>query len=146
MKELEERGIGRPSTYASIINTIQDREYVVKHTDRRADSVPTEIGIVVTDLLVKNFPYIFDTQYTAKLEEELDEIEEGKEKWTDLLNGFYDHFEEELKVAEQEHGRHQADGEADRREVRHVRLAADSEVGQVRQLLRVQRLTRRRSR
>jgi DNA topoisomerase-1 len=78
VKELEERGIGRPSTYASIISTIQDREY---------------------DLLVKNFPYIFDTAYTAKLEEELDDIEEGKEKWTVLLNGFYDHFEEELKDA-----------------------------------------------
>jgi DNA topoisomerase-1 len=55
--------------------------------------------VVVCDLLVKNFPYIFDTAYTAKLEEELDEIEEGKEKWTDLLNGFYGYFEEELKDA-----------------------------------------------
>jgi len=57
---------------------------------------------VVCDLLVKNFPYIFDTAYTAKLELELDDIEEGKEKWTDLLKGFYGHFEEELKVAETE--------------------------------------------
>ena len=84
---LEERGIGRPSTYASIINTIQDREYVTKISGR---FYPTEIGMVVCDLLVKNFPYIFDVAYTAKLEEELDEIEEGNEKWTDLLNGFYD--------------------------------------------------------
>ena len=99
VKELEERGIGRPSTYASIINTIQDREYVVKHGGSRGRFYPTEIGVVVCDLLVKNFPYIFDTAYTAKLEEELDDIEEGKEKWTDLLNGFYDHFEEELKDA-----------------------------------------------
>ncbi len=99
VKELEERGIGRPSTYASIINTIQDREYVVKHGGSRGRFYPTEIGVVVCDLLVKNFPYIFDTQYTAKLEEELDDIEEGKEKWTDLLNGFYDYFEEELKDA-----------------------------------------------
>jgi len=60
---------------------------------------PTEIGMVVCDLLVKNFPYIFDTAYTAKLEEELDEIEEGNEKWVDLMNGFYDHFVEELKDA-----------------------------------------------
>ena len=97
VKVLEERGIGRPSTYASIINTIQDREYVTKITGR---FYPTEIGMVVCDLLVKNFPYIFDTQYTARLEEELDDIEEGKEKWTDLLNGFYDHFEEELMVAD----------------------------------------------
>jgi DNA topoisomerase-1 len=99
VKELEERGIGRPSTYASIINTIQDREYVVKHGGSRGRFYPTEIGMVVCDLLVKNFPYIFDTTYTAKLEEELDDIEDGKEKWTDLLNGFYDHFEDELKVA-----------------------------------------------
>ncbi len=99
VKELEERGIGRPSTYASIINTIQDREYVVKHGGSRGRFYPTEIGVVVCDLLVKNFPYIFDTAYTAKLETELDDIEEGTEKWTDLLNGFYDHFEKELKDA-----------------------------------------------
>ena len=99
VKELEERGMGRPSTYASIINTIQDREYVVKHGGSRGRFYPTEIGMVVCDLLVKNFPYIFDTAYTAKLEEELDDIEEGKEKWTDLLNGFYGYFEKELKEA-----------------------------------------------
>jgi DNA topoisomerase I len=99
VKELEERGIGRPSTYASIINTIQDREYVVKHGGSRGRFYPTEIGMVVCDLLVESFPYIFDTKYTARLEEELDDIEEGKEKWTDLLNGFYDHFEDELKDA-----------------------------------------------
>jgi len=96
VKVLEERGIGRPSTYASIINTIQDRDYVKKIG---AKFVPTEIGTVVTGLLVKNFPYIFDTQYTATLEGELDAVEEGEEKWTDLLNSFYDHFEKELKVA-----------------------------------------------
>jgi DNA topoisomerase-1 len=102
VKELEEQGIGRPSTYSSIITTIQDREYVTKipPTGRGGRFYPTEIGTVVTNLLVANFPYIFDTQYTAKLEEELDEIEEGKEKWTDLLKGFYGHFEEELKSAE----------------------------------------------
>ena len=102
VKELEERGIGRPSTYASIITTIQDREYVTKvpPTGRGGRFYPTEIGTVVNDLLVHNFPYIFDTQYTAKLEEELDDIEEGKERWTDLLKAFYAHFEEELKRAE----------------------------------------------
>ena len=97
VKVLEERGVGRPSTYASIISTIQDREYVSKINGR---FYPTEIGMVVCDLLVKNFPYIFDIAYTAKLEEELDDIEDGKEKWTTLLNGFYDHFEEELKDAD----------------------------------------------
>jgi DNA topoisomerase I len=96
VKVLEERGIGRPSTYASIINTIQDREYVTKISGR---FYPTEIGMVVCDLLVESFPYIFDTAYTARLEEELDEIEEGNEKWTDLMNGFYDHFVDELKDA-----------------------------------------------
>jgi DNA topoisomerase-1 len=96
VKMLEERGIGRPSTYASIINTIQDRDYVKKIQKK---FVPTEIGTVVTGLLVKNFPYIFDLLYTAKLESELDAVEDGQEKWTDLLNGFYDHFEQELVVA-----------------------------------------------
>ena len=96
VKVLEEKGIGRPSTYAAIINTIQDREYVTKIAGR---FYPTEIGVVVCDLLVKNFPYIFDVAYTAKLEEELDEIEEGNEKWTDLLKGFYGYFEDELKDA-----------------------------------------------
>jgi DNA topoisomerase-1 len=96
VKTLEEKGIGRPSTYASIINTIQDRDYVKKI---QAKFVPTEIGIVVTKLLVKNFPYIFDTAYTATLEGELDAVEDGQERWTDLLNGFYDHFEKELLVA-----------------------------------------------
>ncbi len=132
VKVLEERGIGRPSTYASIINTIQDRDYVKKIQGR---FVPTEIGTVVTGLLVKNFPYIFDTQYTAKLETELDAVEDGEERWTDLLNGFYDHFEKELIVAGREHGRHQAHGARHRRDLRQVRQSADSEVGQVRQLL-----------
>src|SRR6185437_547962 len=93
VKMLEELGIGRPSTYASIINTIQERDYVKKI---KARLVPTEIGMVVTELLVRSFPYIFKLDYTAQLESELDAVEEGTEKWTDLLNGFYDHFEEEL--------------------------------------------------
>lgn len=96
VKVLEEKGVGRPSTYASIINTIQDREYVKKIQGR---FVPTEIGTVVAKLLVQNFPYIFDMQYTAKLESELDAVEDGEERWTDLLNGFYEHFEKELAVA-----------------------------------------------
>jgi DNA topoisomerase-1 len=74
---------------------------------------PTEIGMVVCDLLVESFPYIFDIAYTARLEEELDEIEEGKEKWTDLLKGFYGYFEDELKDAGKNHARHQAHGKED---------------------------------
>ncbi|ADW69794.1 type I DNA topoisomerase [Granulicella tundricola] len=97
VKTLEEKGIGRPSTYASIINTIQDRDYVKKIGNK---FVPTEIGMVVTELLVKNFPYIFETGYTATLEGELDAVEAGTEKWTDLLDGFYSHLEKELAVAE----------------------------------------------
>ncbi len=101
VKVLEERGIGRPSTYAAIINTIQEREYVQKAGGKRTGGfIPTEIGTVVTNLLVENFPYIFDSQYTARLEEELDDIEDGKEKWTALLGGFYGHLKKELKHAE----------------------------------------------
>jgi DNA topoisomerase-1 len=100
VRVLEERGIGRPSTYAAIINTIQEREYVQKVGGKRSGGfIPTEIGTVVADLLVQNFPYIFDSQYTAKLEEELDDIEDGKEKWTSLLQGFYGHLKKELKHA-----------------------------------------------
>jgi DNA topoisomerase-1 len=100
VKVLEERGIGRPSTYAAIINTIQEREYVQKVGGKRNGGfIPTEIGTVVADLLVKNFPYIFDTQYTARLESELDDIEDGKEQWTSLLQGFYGHLKKELTHA-----------------------------------------------
>jgi DNA topoisomerase-1 len=97
VKELEERGIGRPSTYSTIISTIVERQYVQKIGGK---FIPTETGLVVTDLLVKNFEEIFDPAYTARLEEELDEIEEGKEKWTDALGSFYKKFEKDLRYAE----------------------------------------------
>ena len=97
VKELEERGIGRPSTYSAIISTIQERQYVQKVGGK---FIPTEIGLVVTDLLVENFKDIFDFQYTARLEEELDEIEDGKEIWTDALAEFYKKFEKDLHYAE----------------------------------------------
>jgi DNA topoisomerase I len=97
VKELEERGIGRPSTYSAIISTIQERQYVQKVGGK---FIPTEIGLVVTDLLVENFKDIFDFQYTARLEEELDEIEDGKEAWTDALAEFYQKFEKDLHYAE----------------------------------------------
>ena len=96
VKELEERGIGRPSTYATILGTIQERQYAQKVGGK---FVPTEIGMVVTDLLVENFKDIFDVQYTARLEEELDEIEDGKEKWTDALAEFYKKFAKDLRYA-----------------------------------------------
>ena len=97
VKELEERGIGRPSTYSAIISTIQERQYVQKVGGK---FIPTEIGFVVTDLLVENFKDIFDFQYTARLEEELDEIEDGKESWTNALAEFYKKFEKDLHYAE----------------------------------------------
>jgi len=97
VKELEERGIGRPSTYSAILSTIQERQYVQKLGGK---FTPTEIGLVVTDLLVENFADIFDVQYTARLEESLDEIEEGKEKWTDALADFYKKFAKDLRYAE----------------------------------------------
>jgi len=97
VKELEERGIGRPSTYSAILSTIQERQYVQKVGGK---FLPTEIGLVVTDLLVENFKDIFDFQYTARLEEELDEIEDGKQTWTDALAEFYKKFEKDLHYAE----------------------------------------------
>jgi len=97
VKELEERGIGRPSTYATILSTIQERMYAQKIGGK---FTPTEIGLVVTDLLVENFKDIFDFQYTARLEEELDEIEEGKQTGNDALVEFYKKFAKDLKYAE----------------------------------------------
>jgi DNA topoisomerase-1 len=96
VKELEERGIGRPSTYATILSTIQERQYVTKLGGKFA---PTEIGLVVTDLLVVNFKDIFDFQYTARLEEELDDVEEGKETWIAAMTDFYRKFEKDLEYA-----------------------------------------------
>jgi DNA topoisomerase-1 len=99
VKELEERGIGRPSTYAAIMSTIVDRGYVQKTPGRGGKFFPTEIGFVVTELLVENLKDIFDYQFTARMEEELDEIEEGKTKWTVALHEFYTKFEEDLEYA-----------------------------------------------
>ncbi len=96
MKALEEKGIGRPSTYATILSTIQDREYVTKDQGKFR---PTELGTVVTDMLVKHFEDIFDVQYTARMEEELDEVEEGKMTWVQALDEFYKKFEKDLKKA-----------------------------------------------
>ena len=99
VKALEEKGIGRPSTYAQILTVIQNRAYVNKHQGR---FFPTELGMVVSDLLVKNFSDIFDIAYTARMEEELDEVEEGKLKWTDALDEFYTKFKRDLRLAERQ--------------------------------------------
>lgn len=100
VKALEEKGIGRPSTYAQIVSVILDREYVKKDTEGRF--LPTEIGEVVTDLLVEHFDEIFDYDYTAKLEQELDEIENGQEDWIHTLKEFYSEFARELQQAKVE--------------------------------------------
>jgi DNA topoisomerase I len=98
VKALEEKGIGRPSTYASIMSVIQDREYVEKVEGKFR---PTELGAIVNDLLVESFADLFNVQYTARMEEELDEVEDGKLAWTAALKGFYDKFTVDLKVAQQ---------------------------------------------
>jgi DNA topoisomerase I len=97
VKELEANGVGRPSTYASILSTIQDREYVKKEGGR---FTPTELGMVVTDLLVENFEDIFDVRYTARMEGELDEIEDGKVDWRLAMSDFYDRLKQDLAKAE----------------------------------------------
>lgn len=99
VKILEEKGIGRPSTYAAIMTTILDREYVEKHEGRFH---PTGLGTTVNDLLVASFNDLFNEAYTAQMERELDEIEEGKRTWTSALAEFYKKFAEDLKTAEAE--------------------------------------------
>ncbi len=96
VKALEEKGIGRPSTYAPILQNIQDRKYVVL---KEKKLFPTDIGMVVNDLLVKNFPDIFDINFTAELEKKLDEIESSKEDWREVLKDFYYKFEKTLSNA-----------------------------------------------
>ncbi len=99
VKELEENGIGRPSTYASIIATIEAREYMEK---REAKLYPTELGFLVTDLLVQHFQDIMSVEYTAAMEHELDEIEDGKDNLLNTLNQFWKKFEKDLKTASKE--------------------------------------------
>jgi DNA topoisomerase-1 len=96
VKELEERGIGRPSTYAAILSVIQNRDYVVKDNGRFK---PTELGEIVVDLLVKSFPRILDPGFTAQMETQLDQIEEGKADWLEAMHKFYDAFSRTLEKA-----------------------------------------------
>jgi DNA topoisomerase I len=98
VKKLEADGVGRPSTYASILSTIQEREYVTKEG---RSFLPTELGMVVTDLLLESFDDIFEVKYTARMEEELDEIEEGKLDWRAAMSEFYEKFDRDLKHAEE---------------------------------------------
>ena len=99
VKELEEDGIGRPSTYASIISTIVEREYVKKEQGR---FTPTMLGERVCMLLIKSFEDVFDVKFTARLEEELDEIEEGKMPWRESVKEFWEKFVVDLEKADDE--------------------------------------------
>jgi DNA topoisomerase-1 len=96
IKELEEKGIGRPSTYATILATIKEKAYVRLE---KGKFFPTELGCMVNDLLVVNFPDIFDIEFTAQMEENLDKIEEGQKDWVDTLKEFYTPFEKDLEMA-----------------------------------------------
>ncbi len=98
IKTLEQKGIGRPSTYAAILSTIQDKEYVRLEQKR---FYPTELGFLVTDLLTAHFPEILDTDFTAEMEKGLDQVEEGDVSWTDLLRRFYSTFSNRLETARQ---------------------------------------------
>ena len=99
IKELEEKGIGRPSTYAAILSTIQDRKYVEKKEGRFH---PTELGVLVNDMLVEHFPELIDVTFTAKMEDELDEIEEGRYEWRQAVGDFYRPFDQHLEKARKE--------------------------------------------
>jgi DNA topoisomerase-1 len=99
VKELEERGIGRPSTYAAILSTIQDKKYVEKLEGRFR---PTDLGFITNELLVKHFPHELDAAFTASMEEKLDAISEGGANWKAVLHEFYGPFKQTLEKAEAE--------------------------------------------
>ena len=101
VKELEKRGIGRPSTYASIISTIQDRGYVEVQNRR---FYAQKMGDIVTDRLAESFPDLMDFSFTARMEEKLDDVADGDINWKDLLNNFYTQFEGELEAAQSADG------------------------------------------
>ena len=98
VKAMEEKGVGRPSTYATIISTIQDREYVTK-TDKRL--VPTKLGEVVTQLMIERFNDVIDVEFTAGMETKLDEVEAGKLSYQTVLEDFYSGFRQEMTEAEE---------------------------------------------
>ena len=97
VKAMEEKGVGRPSTYATIVSTIQDREYVIKQDKRLA---PTALGEVVNQLMMERFNDIIDVEFTAGMENQLDAVEEGTRKYQDVLSDFYNGFRQEMKEAE----------------------------------------------
>jgi DNA topoisomerase-1 len=102
VKELEAKGIGRPSTYAAILSTIQERKYSEK---KEGKFQPTELGVLVTELLIERFPGLMDIGFTAKMELKLDKIEEGTTKWNKVIKDFFIPFDKELKEALESLGR-----------------------------------------
>jgi DNA topoisomerase-1 len=99
VKELEENGIGRPSTYASILSTIREKEYAdLQNRYFR----PTELGFIVNDLLVKNFPEVFDVEFTARMEENLDRVESSEAESAEILAQFYNPFKKDLDAASED--------------------------------------------
>ncbi len=94
VRELEAKGIGRPSTYAPIIATLQDRVYVIKE---KGKFIPTELGLFVTDFLITHFPDLMDVKFTAQMEAELDKISQGEQQWLEALRNFYELLKKDLE-------------------------------------------------
>ena len=99
VKALEEKGIGRPSTYSPTITTILERRYIQKE---KKQLIPTELGKIVNKLLVENFPDVINVEFTAKIEEEFDQVAEGNEKWKNIIRNFYEPFKEVIEKVEKE--------------------------------------------
>ena len=110
IKAMEERGIGRPSTYAPTIGTLLDRHYVSKEQNRL---VPTPLGTTVTDLLTEYFADVMDLEFTAKMEEELDDVSRGERQWVPMLGEFYDPFQKALEAAQSSMPRTKVEEETD---------------------------------
>ncbi|MGA1825318.1 MAG: type I DNA topoisomerase [bacterium] len=98
IKDLEDKGIGRPSTYATILSTITTRDYIKKDGRQLR---PTELGFLITDLLIDNFPDILDVKFTASMEDKLDQIEAGQQEWIKMLHAFYKPFNNNLESAKE---------------------------------------------
>ncbi len=139
VKELEEKGIGRPSTYASILSVIQDKEYVKKDEGRFH---PTDLGVLVTDLLVESFPQVLDVTFTAEMENQLDGVEQGKVDYLEVLKRFYGPFADDPEEGRGAHARRQARGDPHRPHLREVRVGDGHQVGAQRALPRLLRLPR----
>ena len=138
VKALEEKGIGRPSTYAAILSTIQDRKYVQRTEGRFS---PTELGMIVNDYLVEKFAELLDFNFTAKMENELDSIEEGKMKWVKVISDFFKPFEESSGRRRQGHRRCETQGYSYGDRVRKMRSAHGYQMGQTREIPRLHRIS-----